>query len=296
MSELDDFRRDVVTPEGARKFTLILQSMFGMVKALENFSVSFLDLHTNNAYSGTVIRLGDRVFVATAGHAIPNDPVGRLWIVRRIPRSASDGFPGFLKWRRHPNEEIDAGYLEADPGTLIEYLGHDDFSTIDNLADFGTGRENRGVIVVGSPSKKIQHFTDGVKTHLMAFEAMPYATPLYGPKHWPEVDPRDRAPDTEIDVFLNYPRESLDVQPNAATSISAVPDPGGMSGGGVWDQGFVEGKLLWTPRDCKLFAIQSSWEEERRYLRATQIRHWIDLIREDYPDLQDALSSVRIEK
>src|SRR5580704_13799541 len=69
--------------------------------------------------------------------------------VRRAVRAASEGFPGFLKRRWHPNEGIDVGYLEADSDTLIDYLGHDDFCTIENLADFGPGRKNCGVVVVG---------------------------------------------------------------------------------------------------------------------------------------------------
>ena len=218
--------------------------MFATVKALANFLAALLDLRTSSVSSGTVIRLGDHVFVATAGHAIPSDPDGRLWIVRRRARSASEGFPGFLKRRRHPNEEIDVGSLEADRDTLIDYLGHDDFCALENLADFGPGRENRGVVVVGAPAQKIRHLTDGVKTHLMGFEMMPYGTPLFGRKQWPEVHPSDRAPDSEIDVFLEYPSECLDVQPNTATGVSALPHPGGMSGGGVWDQGFAAANEL----------------------------------------------------
>jgi hypothetical protein len=296
MSDLDDFRREIRTPAGFRRYTLNLQAMLATGWAIRPFAICMLELREKTVSSGTVLRLGNHVFIATARHVIPENPNGRFWIVRRQPRSASEGFPGFVKWRLHPNAHIDVGYLEAECDSLVDYLGHDDFCTIENLADFGPGRENRGIIVVGGPAEKIRHLTDGERSHVMAFELMPYGTPCLSPNNWPKVGAQNRPPHPDIDVFLEYPNECFDVEPNGVTSVATLPHPGGMSGGGVWDQGFAQPDGLWTPRDCKLFAIQSSWNESKRYLRATQIRHWIDLIREDYPDLRDALSTVQIEK
>src|SRR5688572_15371358 len=100
---------------------------------------------------------------------------------------------------------------------------------------------------------------------------------------WPAIDKTHRPGDPNVDVCLEYPDDNCS---EMETNLPAIlPDPSGMSGGGVCDQRFETGSL-WTPRDCKLFAIQSSWSESRRYLRATQIRHGVDLIRADFPDLR----------
>ena len=267
----------------AKRFKLVSQAGAGSCLVLQKFAVTLLDLESKdkNVGSGTLVSLGNRLLIATAAHVIPSNPTGRLWLIRRQGRYAKDGFPGFLKWRRHPDPRKDVGYLEVNRQTVTEYLDNDDFCTIDNIANFGAGRKNRGTIVVGTPAAKVQPQTVG-ETAILKFEVMPYWTTPLMPKQWPRVGKHDTPPDYSIDVFLEYPEtESRDVHTNRP---SKVPNAVGMSGGGIWDQGFGLRKI-WDPRDCKLYAIQSGWEERKRYLRGVQIGHWIELVASDYPDL-----------
>ena len=69
-----------------------------------------------------------------------------------------------------------------------------------------------------------------------------------------------------------------------------LPNPKGMSGGGLWDQGF-ENNELWTSESAKLIGVQSSWYPKVRYACVVQIVHWLRLIHANYPDLRAILEA-----
>lgn len=65
-----------------------------------------------------------------------------------------------------------------------------------------------------------------------------------------------------------------------------------MSGGGFWQRWTsMSTAELWFPCDYQLFAIQSSWNETQGYVRGIQVRHWLDLLKDLYPELRPAIDS-----
>ena len=69
----------------------------------------------------------------------------------------------------------------------------------------------------------------------------------------------------------------------------AAYNPGGFSGGGIWLQVFSKDKL-WAAEYSKLVGIQGSWRPEKRYLRGTQIAHWLKLVSGRLQDTVDTIN------
>ena len=119
---------------------------------------------------------------------------------------------------------------------------------------------------------------------------MGFSTVVRGRTELPEIDASsgDREPDDAIDIFLDYPEDGTERLDTGAPL--RLESPEGFSGGGLWDQGFTTSEL-WSPENAVLFAIQSSWNESQRYVRAIQIIHWIDLLRSSIPQLRELIDN-----
>lgn len=250
---------------------------------LIKFIVTLIDRRDMGNGSGTLVQIGEHLFIATAKHVIPSDPNGRIWPMTRNIRHEADGFPAYKRVGKHPS--YDLGYLEVHPEGVTKYFGEREFCTLKNIALRGCGRQNFAVIAVGAPAEHAKITRDDAKTATYKANVMTYWTVPLMPDEWPTV-PADAEPaSTGVDIFLNYPKEEVTEDGVIPT---ALPHPGGMSGGGFWDQEMIKGEL-WDPNAIKLMGIQSRWDEDGRYLRGVQIVHWLRLIYRDFPDLRETL-------
>lgn len=91
--------------------------------------------------SGTLVDIDSRVFVATAKHCIPRDPVGQLWILPDTPRLSAEGMLGFEGVWRHPS--LDVGLLELTPDALHNYLPNKKPCSFNKVRPLGMGSELR---------------------------------------------------------------------------------------------------------------------------------------------------------
>jgi hypothetical protein len=171
------------------------------------------------------------------------------------------------------------------PDGAEKYFGDREFCTLKNVALRGYGRENRGVLVVGAPAEHAKITRDDAKTATYKANVMTYWTVPFLPNEWPTVPAGAEPANPEVDIFLNYPED--EVTEDGVTPFN-LPHPGGMSGGGIWDQEMFQGEL-WDPNAVKLIGIQSRWDENGRYLRGVQIVHWLRLVFRDFPDLRSTL-------
>jgi hypothetical protein len=210
----------------------------------------------------------------------------RYWILGQRPRFQSEGVPEVLAVWNSPGDRPDVGILEIDSDSLRRCSDANP-CTPDRIQLCGAGRPNRLVSLLGTPWKSIVKESRGNE---LGFKAVPlaYSTGVLGIAEWPTFL-ADPAFDESIDIFLEYP-----AGPDRCTRLDScepieLPPPEGMSGGGLWDQGFAQG--LWSPDEAFLFGIQSAWFYKRRYVRAIQIVHWLRLVYEKYPDLQSELDS-----
>jgi hypothetical protein len=83
----------------------------------------------------------------------------------------------------------------------------------------------------------------------------------------------------EHDLYAEYPNEMM-----TEGGVLPLPDAPGLSGSGLWRVNPMPGGV-WTPDRAKLVAVQHSWSQNGGYLRGTLMRHWLQMLREDVPEL-----------
>jgi len=62
-----------------------------------------------------------------------------------------------------------------------------------------------------------------------------------------------------------------------------------MSGGGIWLAQVRMSPQNVSYPDALLIGLQVGWYQTRNWLHGIRIEAWLDLVREEYPDLEDAL-------
>lgn len=269
----------------ATKSQIFQQSLDANKRFLMDRTVTLFDYKKGFANgTGTLFKIANRVLIATAAHVIVGNPNGRLWPATEKTRHESEGFPAYASFARHPT--LDVGYLEVSPEGAENYFGDRVFANIADIAVVGTGRENKSVIVVGAPAEHIDVQKHDNRTGSIGAKVLFYWTvpPLVA--DWPDVS--TDLLDVNNDFVVEYPTDDQ----MAAEGFPPInlPHPGGISGGGIWDQGFDVG-AVWTPHSTKLVAIQSSWYPKSRHLRAIQIHHWLRMLYRDFHDLRDSIEA-----
>ncbi|MEM8865398.1 MAG: hypothetical protein AAGF31_07605, partial [Planctomycetota bacterium] len=104
---------------------------------------------------------------------------------------------------------------------------------------------------------------------------------------WPTFN-ADPSLDQSIDIMMHYPSGTADTHRTDTGEPVELPNPKGMSGGGLWDQGF-DADELWSTDSAFLFGIQCSWFPTKRYVRVVQISHWLDLVKTRFPELTSSI-------
>lgn len=233
--------------------------------------------------TGTPVRVGQRSFIATAAHVIPD---GRpLGILRR--ESEPEIPTNFQACHKDRGKDLCALELSAEQTEILGDLPGPQRM----LLDVDQGRA-QSVVLVGFPKDAMVKLTPSVTMRA----ASTVQAQILLETEWPsglEECQKGR------DLFLPYPKETY-----CQITGPGIPyasdrkqprlslDPHGMSGGGVWllaawqtDSG------PWYPAS-RLVAVQVTWYEKSELLRAVVLRHWVDLVSQHNPDLEDALDTV----
>ncbi len=266
---------------GATKTRLVHEQAISIHEHLYPFTVAIFDQEQGEWGSGTLIQIGQQVFIATAGHVTCEYPNGRLQIIPETPKPAQSGLLAVKRSIRVRSDLIDVGALEL-PAIALEYLGKKAIE-IDRLKDASSG-DSDFALVVGYPGKLACKSPLIVRCAASMCRCIPAG-------EWEALMPLAEdtaAANKEVDVFLGYDDENVgSIRTHEPTGF---PPADGFSGGGVWAFGDVPG--LWSPQRSKLFGIQTRWDgirKARRYLRATQIIYWLALVAEHYPKLRREL-------
>jgi hypothetical protein len=94
---------------------------------------------------------------------------------------------------------------------------------------------------------------------------------------------RDRY-NADYDTYVAWPEG--EVSPGSPDGwLKTLPTAPGMSGCGIWLVMHRDGSI-WVPDKMRMVAIQHSWHEGERWLRGTQIQHWLRMVADDLPDLR----------
>lgn len=263
----------------SEKAKLFEQSNLAVHNHVYGFSLALMDDREAELGSGTLVEVAGKWFVATAAHCIPASPTGRLRLHSNQRQHTKGNILGFLKHGRHPT--CDVGYLELDPSHARSYLTGKRPCPIARLYPAGIGAVGSVVSLVGCPKSETSWTQQSSHDPVLRIRNNAFATVPMTQAEWPTDE------DQQVHVLLPYPVEGI----QAGTGQAVInPAPQGFSGGGVWDHGHPH-PGVWQPELARLIAIQSSWNEGSRYLRAVQIVHWLSLLFSDYPTLQSNLRS-----
>jgi hypothetical protein len=233
--------------------------------------------------SGTLVDAFGHLLVATAAHTIPPDPGGRLWILPKRPRKPTEGMLGFTRIKRRA--DLDIGLLEIDRESAVDYLGSISPCSVDQIKILGPARPRSLMSLIGSP---VGFVKKGTREDLPEFvpQVVAFSTVAFSPDEWPTPPETEPNADLTRDIFFPLPEDDLvKLESNEPIKITTAK---GFSGGGIWDLD-VKGDELWHPERASLFGIEFAWSETQRYVRGTQIIHWLRLVRDEYPDIAQKL-------
>lgn len=253
------------------------------------YAVALVDFETFELGSGTLVSIGPRTFVSTAGHVLPGTIDGRLFLLGKHPRKFADGMPAYLNHAAVHNSKVDVGFVEIDRSTVLPLLGKESLP-LSLIGDLGAGDPKMMTAMTGFPGHTVGDpvTTGKVVPQYWGVNNVPIAPVDYPTK----VDPVPSGaspPDPDKDVFLDY--VAGDIRDLLTYTPAGLPKVHGMSGGGYYNWGTFPKDGLWSPGSMRLYAIQSSWCDRptNPYVRATQIVYWLKLVADNYPDLRTDL-------
>ncbi len=249
----------------------------GMSPRLARSAVSLFDNHSHETASGTLVRIGDRVLVATAKHVIPRKPCGRLAVLGGNPTDLKEGVLGVV--RSGVSRTADVGYLEIDGAVALSYLDRSPVPLCMLSIDPPPSEDHRLLTVVGAPSCLTKQSPGCIEIGQISYTSrvLDQSSSVVG-----QVDPPVRS---NVDLLLDYPHEGTGRIDSSVWNSMSAPAPPGMSGAGIWDCG-LDDLGLWSPDRARLVGIQSAWHAQKRYIRGAVVRWWITLIHHDYPELR----------
>ncbi|HQZ65733.1 MAG TPA: hypothetical protein PLY87_11680 [Planctomycetaceae bacterium] len=307
-AERSTLREKVIVPEHKRSANVQEQSAVidGAGEFLRKHSVLF---HyekggARQTASGSLVEIGGKLFVATARHTIPNGTQMLEFVGANVTyiEASEEKVPGKRDWKgradikvlkggRH--ERLDVGFIEIDPFAL-NVLKHESISL--SSVSVGAQQYGRTAFVFGYPFELERIGKLSETERILHAMSLTYSNPVLAPEEWPEVPSDDRQPEEHIDCLMRYSRDDQfkSIVPigrnrnyHSVQLPELLPAVFGMSGGGFWQRWTpIADSQLWLACDYKLFAIQSSWSERGQYIRGIQIRHWLDLVSESYPELK----------
>lgn len=224
--------------------------------------------------SGTLVRAGRGVFVATAAHLFTNvDPdelIALYW-------GEDDQRAGAYKREIVCHEDLDLAVIPMPNNTPISGV------TLDRLDLASPCTAEELFVVIGIPKKGFQAdeetMTVSVEHWSLGLVGLPKAS-------WPSKI--DGAPLTDAYMLLNYTKRYA--TDHAGEPMCPIP-PFGFSGGGIWTVPKSAG-LVRSLTEAKLVAVQSAVANDKwKCLIATRIRHWLLLLGSAFPTTRTPIQS-----
>lgn len=211
--------------------------------------------------SSTLVRIGHRFLLATAGHAI-DDAADRE--IHVIPSGLGPGEPlPFVRRSRRRRSDADLAWIELAAETVASRgLG---FVTPAAMGPDGAPAGERCFLVQGYPAERALAPAGG----RFDLRAMGFVT----------VAAAARAGD----VAVLYPPPAF-----AAVAEEAAPHPYGISGGGIWSCPRGDAADGWHGV-TRLVGVARGWRRHRATLYGTPVALWLDRVADDFPDLRPAI-------
>ena len=273
--------------ENFERIVVNTNNSWAVAQNLSKHTVAFVDLNKplERMTSGVLVSIDGHLFVATAAHAVPSQPEGRLSFVVPTAKTTDAGAIPILRCGKIESEWPDVGFLEIDPAGALPVLGKEAIG-LDQISLRGAGHPECRCLLFAYPTEMIR--TEQTDPPHLTFRPMCYSNAPIKPENWPNVSSADPASNQAVDIFLPYNAEEETWYYEENEGDKNLPEPRGAVGGGLW-QGSLTKVELWNAEGVQLFGIQSRWNEKEKYVRGCQIIHWLRLLHEHYSYLRPAL-------
>lgn len=254
---------------------------------LRTFTLAYQDLKESKVASGVLVDIGGRTFVATTAHSVPADPKTRLVMVGELPTDVYRAKPSIISFGTTDPDTLDIGFMELDSSFVKDGLGKLALP-LSRVFPCGPGQLDYATYVCGFPSEQVHTTMPSASKKLQVFTFQSWQNTPLMPKDWNHLPRKHRPPHELTDIFVPYQRED-DILCNGQEMTEILNQPHGLSGGGYWQPNVSLKQKIWSPEYYCLIGIQSAWWG--RYLRATQIIHWLRLVWQHNSDLRQQLEA-----
>lgn len=241
---------------------------------------------TDTCSGGTAIAItiGDRYFMATAGHVISKDHKYEI-VLRNKNVQMIDCFQS-----RQFDIDTDVGLLEI-PNEKKRLI--DSWVTVSDIYTDIDQHKKNDVVIVGYPGEYITQASKiqiikNYSLELQICNSLCYSSFTLPMEEWPTEGIENQTIEGR-DIFIDFdpdgdmftsPPNTVDISPEDSMQC---PELAGISGGGIWLLESEEGSI-WKPF-VKLIGIQHRVFKRNQWMRGTLINCWLDLVAKKYPDL-----------
>lgn len=162
---------------------------------------------------------------------------------------------------------------------VVARLKGKSFITLKDIELFPVGVADDLSLNFGMP--EAAHEEENNKIH--RYDSFSYFTNIPDDFDWKS---NERRP---LDIWMEHPEE---VENTFTGRTEPLPDPSGMSGGGIWRARFKDAKI-WTPDRVRLIGINSEFYEEKRQIRANRMEAVVELLSRDFASAAHYLEDAR---
>lgn len=219
--------------------------------------------------TGMLLSLEEANVVITAAHVIDKYGPDQLQIVSAENASNIKNAPSgkeFVGGKKFG--QADVGFLQLSDDSITK-LDHKKFLTLDDLEIFPQGLAEDMAVIFGMPEEL--HKTEQGNVH--RYESFSYYSNIPADFDWTSKKQRP------VQVVMEYPEN---VEDAFSKMFADLPEPSGMSGGGIWRARF-KGSLIWTTDRLRLIGINAEFYRKKRSVKANRIEALVTLLAKHFP-------------
>jgi hypothetical protein len=256
----------------------ILKASKGVINRYMFDRTVVLAVHDENGIhdhgTGMLLRVENEPIVITAAHVIKSFDPQTIQLITteehsnvRFAPAAGDLYGG------DTSDELDVGFLRiVDPASPL--LANKRFLCLEDLELFPTNLATDLAVLFGMPGTEHKEPIQDVHS----FASFTYMTNFPEDLDW-------TAPGNRPTILsIGYDEKVEDVFTGGNVPL---PDPHGMSGGGLWRIRF-SGSAIWTPDRMRLVGILTEFYDDRHEVKANRVENLYHLLCHhfDLPDIQ----------
>jgi hypothetical protein len=223
--------------------------------------------------SGTSVKIGDHLLVATAAHNVDGLKPRDLEVIPAGRRTAKDPrVLGIGLHRLWSQDYIDVAWLELESAGKSSEMW---FVRLEEIEPLNPEDEVHPVLLQGYPCASVE--VPAQYQDRPVVESVGLMTLSVQPAH------RRTVHHAGIDIALEFPPH------DGSLNDANLPPPAGISGGGLWLVPRFANHAVWSPELAKLVGIGRAWWREPREFVGTRIEEWLELVAHDFPDIQSEI-------